>query len=109
MRWDSFVVQAATLVTAAAVLLAAAVWMRTRTWSPAVPVLLELLLAAGLLRLTADLQWHAIGGAAVIVGIRTLISSGARRTRPPTMLLRRRPGPPGHDHAAATAGRGGVT
>lgn len=64
---------AAVLITAAAVLLAVLIWLVTRAWRPTVPVLLELLLAAGLLRLSVNDDWRAIAGAAAIVAIRTLV------------------------------------
>ena len=78
--WDDLVEQAATLVTAAAVVVATVVWLRTRSWAPAVPVLLELLLAAGVLRLAATDDWRTIAGAASIAVIRTTISTGLARS-----------------------------
>ena len=62
-------------ITAAAVVVATAIWAVTRSWSPALPVLLELLLAAGLLRLSADAGWRAIAAAALVVAVRKLVTS----------------------------------
>jgi len=64
------------LVAAAAVLIGLLVLAVTRSVRTALPVLLDLLLAAGLLRLSADLGWGAIAGAAAIVLIRKLVSFG---------------------------------
>ena len=73
---------AALLLTAAGVVVAALVWLTTRAWHPTVPVLLDFLLAAGLLRLSADDTWHAIVAAAAIVAVRALVKTGtASRTR----------------------------
>lgn len=71
----------ATAVAAAAVLVAALVWAATRAWSPAVPVLLDLLLAAGLLHLAAEPDWPAIGTAASLVALRKAVTTAARRGR----------------------------
>lgn len=76
---DGLAEAAAQLVTAAALLVAAALWVSTRSWQPTVPVLLELLLAAGLLRLGAGDSWQAIGAAAAIVVIRVVVGADARR------------------------------
>lgn len=63
-----------------AVVLAACVWASTRSWQPAWAVLLELLLAAGLLWLTTASTWSAIATAAVIVALRLLVRAGSRPT-----------------------------
>lgn len=65
--------EGATVITGAAVVIAVLVWMATGGWRPAMPVFLELLLAAGLLRLSAADDWHAIAAAASIVVIRAVI------------------------------------
>lgn len=70
----------AALLTGAAVLVALAVFAVTRAWSPAVPVLLDLLLAAGLLRLTADPDWRAVAAAAVLVLVRRGVTVLERRS-----------------------------
>lgn len=55
---------------------AAAVLARTRDLGQALPVLLELLTAAGLLRLAHDATWRAIVTAAVVVALRRLVAHG---------------------------------
>jgi hypothetical protein len=52
---------------------AAAVLARTRSARQALPVLLEFLMAAGLLRLTHDATWRVLATAAVVVGLRRLV------------------------------------
>ncbi|MDP9435751.1 MAG: DUF1622 domain-containing protein [Actinomycetota bacterium] len=52
----------------------AAVLARTRDLQQGLGVLLEFLLAAGLLRLSTTASWRAVVTAAVIVGIRTLVT-----------------------------------
>lgn len=82
MTVDTVVADAALAITAAAVVIAVLLWVATRAWSPTMPVFLELLLAAGLLRLGATDTWRAIGGAAMIVLIRGLVKTSAgQRTR----------------------------
>jgi hypothetical protein len=56
----------------------------SRQASSAVAALLELWMAAGLLRLTADASWAALGSAASIVALRTIAKAAfrsAQRTR----------------------------
>ncbi len=60
------------LVVGVAVLAALLGLVATRSYDPAVPILLDLLLAAGLLRLTADHSWQAIGTAGAIVAVRRI-------------------------------------
>ncbi|MGN6780922.1 MAG: hypothetical protein ACTHJH_05410 [Marmoricola sp.] len=74
MTLDALATDAALAITAAAIAIAVLLWVTTRSWSPTMPVFLELLLAAGLLRLGATDSWRAIGGAAMIVLIRTLVT-----------------------------------
>jgi hypothetical protein len=81
---DAAVGVAASLITAAALVVAVLVWLATRRWSPTVPVLLELLLAAGLLRLSVTAEWRVIATAAAIVAIRTLVKLGAGARGRPT-------------------------
>ena len=72
------------LVIAAALLLSALALLATRRIGTALPILLDLLLAAGLLRLSATASWQAIGSAAAIVVVRkaaTLGITAARRAR----------------------------
>ncbi|MGN6250917.1 MAG: hypothetical protein ACTHNS_03785 [Marmoricola sp.] len=70
----------ADVITAVAVVVAVLLWLRFRSWSPTIPVFLELLLAAGLLRLGAADTWRAIAGAAAIVAIRTLVKTAGSAT-----------------------------
>ncbi len=63
-------------VTAADLAVATAAWLVTRRHRPAVPLLLDFLLAAGLLRLTADQSWEAIGSTALVVVLRQVASRG---------------------------------
>lgn len=65
-------------LTAAALLAAAVVLAATRRPLLALKVLLDLLLAAGLLRLTGNPGWTAIATAAVVVVLRRLVSLGLR-------------------------------
>ncbi|HET6562344.1 MAG TPA: DUF1622 domain-containing protein [Marmoricola sp.] len=71
----------AQLVAVAAVVLAAAAYVATRRLGAALPLLLDLLLAAGLLRLSVGQSWTAIGSAAAIVVIRKLAMGGIARAR----------------------------
>ncbi|WP_200941786.1 hypothetical protein [Angustibacter sp. Root456] len=77
---------AALVLAAAGVLLAALTLAATRRPRPALGVLLDLLLGAGLLRLTFLDTWTAIAGAAALVAIRKLVvlaltSDSRRRVR----------------------------
>jgi hypothetical protein len=72
------------VVVAAGLALSALTLLSTRRVTTALPVLLDLLLAAGLLRLSATASWQAIASAAAIVVIRKLATLGitaARRAR----------------------------
>ena len=69
-------------VTAAALLAAAVVLAATRRPLFALTVLLDLLLAAGLLRLTGDPGWTAIATAAAVVVLRRLVGFGLRAGSP---------------------------
>lgn len=64
------------VVTAVALLYALAVFVTTRRVDAALPVLLDLLLVAGLLRLSETGSWAAIGSAAIIVLVRKVASYG---------------------------------
>ncbi len=70
--------RAALLVTAAALLAGALTLVATRRPGTALQVLLDLLLSAGLLRLSGDPGWPAIATAAAIVALRRLIGVGLR-------------------------------
>jgi hypothetical protein len=54
----------------------------TRDARLALAVLLDLLLAAGLLRLGADPDWRALATAAVVVAVRRLVVGVGLRARP---------------------------
>ena len=74
-------VEAAALAcTLLGVVCATAVLVRTRSVGQALPVLLEFLMAAGLLRLSHDSSWRAIVTAAVVVGLRKLVAAYGVRT-----------------------------
>ena len=79
---------AALVVSAAAVLTGVGTLLATRRPALALSVFLDLLLAAGLLRLTGDPSWQALVTAASVVGIRRLVGaglrSGARAWSPPS-------------------------
>lgn len=60
---------------------ALAVGAATRQLGAAAPVLLDLLLASGLLRLAAGGSWRALATAAAIVAVRRLAGSGVRASR----------------------------
>jgi uncharacterized membrane protein len=74
------VLQAGALLCALLGLLAAgAVLVRSRDVRLSIGVLLEFLLAAGLLRLTDDPGWRALGAAAAVVAVRALVAAGPAR------------------------------
>jgi hypothetical protein len=77
---------AADLVVAAGLVLGAAAFLSTRSARAALPVLLDLLLAAGLLRLASDGSWRAIAGAAAVVVIRKLVVATFLRGLPVASL-----------------------
>lgn len=74
------------VVGALAVLLGGCVLVSTRRVSAALPVLLDLLLVAGLLRLSATRDWAAIASAALVVLVRQVaarsIEASALTPRP---------------------------
>ena len=72
----------ADLVTVAALLVAVVALVTTRSWRAAVRVLLDLLTAAGLIRLSATPSWTALATAAGIVALRQLLSAVLVGTRP---------------------------
>ncbi|GGX69174.1 hypothetical protein [Streptomyces minutiscleroticus] len=75
---------AALMVTAAGVLIALAVGAATRRLDHALPVLLDFLTAAGLIRLAADVSWHSILGAAAVLTVRKVAAFGLRAGGKPT-------------------------
>ena len=70
----------ATWVSAAAIVVGVVVLPATKAPRTALGVTLDLLLAAGLLRLSASLDWPAIGAAAAIIAVRKLVSEALRGT-----------------------------
>ena len=71
---------AALVCTVLGLVCAAGVLVRTRDARLGLGVLLDFLLAAGLLRLGADADWRAIATAAVVVAVRKLVMGvGLRR------------------------------
>jgi hypothetical protein len=78
---------AALLVVAAAILAAALALLRTRSLRLALPVLLDLLTAAGLLRLAVTPTWGVLVVTAIVIGLRRLVTAGIR-----TASEARRPG-----------------
>lgn len=71
----------AVAVTAAALVVAVCVGVASRSAEVTVPVFLDLLLAAGLLRLGASDGWGSIAAVAALVVVRTLWWTGSRRRR----------------------------
>jgi len=68
----------ALLVTAAALVAGLVALVATRRPTAALPVLLDLLVAAGLLRLVGDPGWQVLATAAAILVLRRLIGFGLR-------------------------------
>jgi hypothetical protein len=82
--WVSLVTGPVALVVTAGGLVAGAVVLAaTRRGVLALQVLLDFLLAAGLLRLTGHPGWAALGAAAGVVVLRRLVGFGFRAGRPP--------------------------
>lgn len=82
---------AALLTTAAALLLAAFVLVRTARPTAALAVLLDMLTAAGLLRLAVDPSWNRTAGAAGVLLVRLLAGVGLRaRQASPGLAARMR-------------------
>lgn len=73
---SEIVATAASMVVLAGLILAAATLIATRSVRAALPVLLDLLLAAGLLKLAHAHSWAAIGSAALVVLIRKIAVAG---------------------------------
>ena len=68
----------ALLVTAAALAAGLVALLATRRPATALPVFLDLLVAAGLLRLVGEPSWQALASAAAILVLRRLIGFGLR-------------------------------
>jgi hypothetical protein len=69
---------AALLAVAAAILAGALVLVCTRSLRQALPVLLDLLTAAGLLHLAETRTWAALAVTAIVIALRRLVTSGLR-------------------------------
>ena len=69
---------AALLVAIAALLATAVVLGRTRSMRQALPVFLDLLTAAALLRLSAAPAWSALVVTAIVIVLRRLVTAGIR-------------------------------
>ncbi|WBB80854.1 hypothetical protein O7606_05570 [Micromonospora sp. WMMD882] len=70
------------VVVAAALLCAAVALVTVRSWRTALRVLLDLLTAAGLLRLTDAQGWVDLAGAVAVVALRRLLWAALRPPRP---------------------------
>lgn len=73
---STVIATAVPIVVAAALVLSGSVLVATRDVRAALPVLLDLLLVAGLVRLSATGTWEAIGSAALVVVIRKVVTFG---------------------------------
>ena len=69
---------AALLVVAAAIVAGGVVLLRTRSLRQALPVLLDLVTAAGLLRLAGTPTWTSLAVTAIVIALRRLVSAGVR-------------------------------
>jgi hypothetical protein len=74
-------VDGALLVSAAGVIVGLVIAMTSGSLRAAIPPMLELFTAAGLLRLGADARWPVLATAPVIVLLRRLVIRGLRRPR----------------------------
>jgi hypothetical protein len=70
------VVAAARLIAGSGVLLATAVYLATGRLTVALPVLLDMLMAAGVLRLGAEAPWSSVATAAAIIVLRKVVLTG---------------------------------
>ncbi|SCG44653.1 hypothetical protein [Micromonospora halophytica] len=76
--------QLATTVTALALCCGAVVLVTARSWRTALRVLLDLLVAAGLLRLTVGQGWSALASAGAVILLRQLLWAGLAGPTPTT-------------------------
>ena len=76
----------ATVVSALALGVGGVVLLTVRSWRTALQVLLELLVAAGLLRLVGGRSWPALATAVAVIALRRLLWAdlGAASSPPPT-------------------------
>ncbi|WP_157563555.1 hypothetical protein [Micromonospora chokoriensis] len=94
-----------TAVTALALVTGVVTALSTGALRTAVRVLLDLLTAAGLLRLAADPGWNGLAGAVAIIALRQLL--GAALSSPPPWSGRQSPAPcADHDHHLPLASTG---
>ncbi|MFE5084942.1 hypothetical protein [Streptomyces mirabilis] len=70
--------QAAVVVTAFGLVSAVCVAARMRRVQPAVSVLTDFLVAAGLIRLAGRPSWASLATAAAVIGVRLLVNSSLR-------------------------------
>jgi len=73
---------AALVATAFGLIAAAVVFAAARRLMPALAVLLDFLIAAGLLRLVGEPSWDAIVTAAAVIAVRKLVTAGLRFSPP---------------------------
>ncbi|MFI0734599.1 hypothetical protein ACH4S9_37260 [Streptomyces sp. NPDC021225] len=70
--------QTAVVVTALGLISAVCVAVRMRRVQPAVAVLTDFLVAAGLIHLAGHPSWTSLAAAAAVIGVRLLVSSSLR-------------------------------
>lgn len=91
---SELVTQASWVVAAAGLAMGVVAGLRTRHLRTGVALLLDLLLAAGLLRLVAADTWPAIAVAAAVVAVRRLVAVGLDGGGPEGLRPRRRSSAP---------------
>ncbi|MGB2567324.1 hypothetical protein ACPFP2_02545 [Micromonospora citrea] len=79
----------ATTVTGLALCCGALVLVTARSWRTALRVLLDLLVAAGLLRLTVGQGWSALASAGAVILLRQLLWAGLAGPTPTTATAAR--------------------
>ncbi|MGC5290952.1 hypothetical protein [Micromonospora sp. DT231] len=73
-----------TAVTALALVAGVLTTLTTRALRSGVRILLDLLIAAGLLRLVGELGWNDLAGAVAIIALRQLLGAALSRPPPPS-------------------------
>ncbi|MER5838840.1 hypothetical protein ABT099_00715 [Streptomyces prasinus] len=73
---------AALAATAFGLVAAAVVFATARRLRPVLAVLLDFLIAAGLLRLAGETSWEAIATTAAVIAVRKLVTAGLRFSPP---------------------------
>jgi hypothetical protein len=71
----------ALVIVAASVVLATVAAVRSRNVVAGVPLMLDLWIAAGLLRLTENTTWTKIAAAAVLIALRKVVGHGLLKSR----------------------------